>query len=119
MRDRLTAAVGLDRTVGGLEELLAHEDRRVEAQRDELMAEVVRLNEQVNSRSRKHAADMDELYTLRGEVKSLQKLNAVYDVKSQRKFFEVDPILEQKADLERQVESLRQQLKAEQNALHH
>ena len=87
---------------------------RVEAQRDELKAEVVRLNEQVNSRSRKHAANMDELYTLRGEVKSLQKLNAVYDVKAQRKFFEVDPILEQKADLKRQVESLRQQLKAEQ-----
>eukprot|EP00966_Prymnesium_polylepis_P337089 7391883-Prymnesium_polylepis.1 len=88
--------------------------RRVEAQRDELKAEVARLTEQVHARSRKHSAEMDELYTLRGRVKALQKLNATYDVKTQRKFFEVDPILEQKADLERQVASLRQQLKAQQ-----
>ena len=88
--------------------------RRVGAQRDELKAEVARLSEQVGARSRKHAAEMDELYTLRGRVKTLQKLNADYDVKSNRKFFEVDPILEQKADLERQVASLRQQLTAQQ-----
>eukprot|EP00966_Prymnesium_polylepis_P069947 1626072-Prymnesium_polylepis.1 len=87
---------------------------RVEAQRDELKVEVARLAEQISGRSRKHAAEMDELYTMRGRVKALQKLNATYDVKTQRKFFEVDPILEQKADLERQVASLRQQLKAQQ-----
>ena len=33
--------------------------RRVEAQRDELRAEVGRLNDQVGNRSRKHAAEMD------------------------------------------------------------
>ena len=58
---------------------------RIEAQRDQLKAEVVRLTAEVNSRSRKHAAEMDELYTLRGRVKALQKLNVTYDVKAQRK----------------------------------
>eukprot|EP00966_Prymnesium_polylepis_P121760 2814385-Prymnesium_polylepis.1 len=93
--------------------------RRVEAQRDELKAEVARLLEQVNARSRKHSAEMDELYSLRGRVKSLQKLNASYDVKTQRKFFEFEPILEQKADLELQLSSVRQQLKAQQEETAH
>ena len=87
--------------------------RRVEAQRDELKTEVARLTQNLNSRSRKHAAEKDELYTLRGRVKALQKLNSVYDVKAQRKFFEVDPIIEQKVELELQVQSLRQQLKGQ------
>ena len=38
--------------------------RRVEAQRDELKAEVARLTGEVNSRSRKYSAEKDELYTL-------------------------------------------------------
>ena len=45
--------------------------RRIEGQRDELKAEVARLTGEVNARSRKHAAEMDELYTLRGRVKAL------------------------------------------------
>ena len=88
--------------------------QRIEMQRDELKAEVARLAQQVNARSGKHAAEMDELYTLRGRVKALQKLNAAYDVKGQRKFFEVDPLLEQKAELELTIASLRQQLTAQQ-----
>ena len=116
MQEELT--VELERAKAGRvwASVRAEEDkrRRVEGQRDELKAEVARLSQLVNARSRKHSAEMDELYTLRGRVKALQKLNAVYDVKSQRRFFEIDPILEQKAELELQVASLRLQLEAQQ-----
>ena len=71
----------------------------------------------MSSRSSARQAEKDELYYRRGQVKDLQEKVARYQVKSNNKFFEVEPIMEANARLREQLEAAaaehRQQLDAQ------
>lgn len=77
---------------------------RAEEESGHLQAEVDQLMSELNSRSMQHAAEKQELKYLRHRVKSLQETVAAYQVKSNRKFFEVEPIAEENARLRSKIE---------------
>ena len=86
----------------------------VEAERDGLRERVAELEAQVSSRSQARAAEHAELLTLRCRVTELREKVDSYQARSNRRFFEVDPIVEENEALRREQEqrdaSFRQQL---------
>lgn len=83
------------------------ETRRIRAEEESsrLLAEVERLMREANSRSLQHAAEKQELKYLRHRVKDLQAAVASYQVKSNRKFFEVEPFVEDNVMLRAKLEA--------------
>eukprot|EP00966_Prymnesium_polylepis_P325229 7381210-Prymnesium_polylepis.1 len=77
---------------------------RAEEESARLQHDVDRLLSEANGRSREHAAEKQELKYLRHRVKELQEKVALCDLKSNRKFFEVEPIAEENDQLRRRIE---------------
>ena len=84
-------------------------------ERDKLQRTVNMLEAALRTRSRQHAAEKQELYSLRCHNKELNKrLNSLWEARKNAKFFQVEPILDHMRDLELKLESEEQQLKAQQ-----
>ena len=79
--------------------------RRVEAQRDELKAELASANTELKSRSRARAAEHQELIRMRSRVKELEQKVSSYNMKANHKFYEIDPIAEESEMLRRKIEA--------------
>ena len=77
--------------------------RRAEEERCRLQNEVDRLLTEASGRSQQAAAEKHELYYLRHRVKELEAKVASYQVRSNRKFFEVEPIAEENEQLRAQL----------------
>ena len=72
---------------------------RAEAAQATAHAELDRVNAELAGRSTARASEKEELYYLRHRVKGLVEKNNSYEVRSNRKFFEVEPFQEENESL--------------------
>lgn len=77
---------------------------RAEDENARLVVEIERLLKEASSRSMQYSAEKQELRYLRHRVKDLQEKVAAYQAKSNRRFFEVEPIAEENSQLRTQLE---------------
>ena len=77
---------------------------RAEAARAELEARVEELEARLGSRDAARQAEHQELLTLRGRVKELRKKVEDYQARSNRRWMEVDPLMEENEGLRQQIE---------------
>ena len=81
-------------------------ERAVE-ERDRLCTEVERLMVEQQGRARERAAEKSELKYLRFRVRELEEKVGTYHARSNRKFFEVEPLAEQCEELRGELEAQR------------
>lgn len=78
---------------------------RAEEESARLRAEVDSLIGEASGRSRQHAAEKEQLKYLRHRVKVLEEKVASYEVKANRKFFEVEPVVEENDRLRGKIDA--------------
>ena len=83
--------------------------RRAEEERDRIYAENEALLEKLSFRDGSRSKEREELYRLRYRAKELEAKVATYDARSNRKFFEVEPLAQE-------IDRLRAELDAERAA---
>eukprot|EP00966_Prymnesium_polylepis_P085909 1988175-Prymnesium_polylepis.1 len=71
---------------------------------DQARERVLKLEAQASSRSQGRAAEHDELLTLRGRVKELRAKVDTYQARTQRRFYDVDPMAEENQELRERLE---------------
>jgi hypothetical protein len=76
----------------------------VTAELDQARERIVELEARASSRSQGRAAEHDELITLRARVKELRAKVETYHARSQRRFYEFDPIAEENQELRQRLE---------------
>ena len=79
----------------------------------EARGEIARQAAELRARNGISAAERQELSHLRYEKKRYQEKVAAYQVKSNRKFFEVEPLMEEVETLREQIAQLRSEIAAE------
>ena len=83
---------------------------RAHATRAEALEAAEELGRKLRARDAKQAAEHNELLALRARVKELREKVETYQARSNRRFFEVDPLQEDNAHLRAEVERLHRQV---------
>ena len=84
---------------------------------DQARARIVELEAQASSRSQGRAAQHDELISLRSRVKELRAKVGTYQERSQRRFYDVDPMAEENQELRERLERREVEARQQLNAL--